>query len=122
MNSDGPLDPTNIKDELLEKIADRTITYGILCLKLWYREDSMNGEKRETFMWKFTSHEDFLSQLETLDRNYDSGYGSQELYGTIVFTDNSWLERGEYDGSEWWEDYSLPTREFVLSMDFSDRF
>ena len=29
----------------------------------------------------------------------------------IVFEDGTWLERGEYDGSEWWEYKQKPTLE-----------
>ena len=46
--------------------------------------------------------------LEELNFDYDSGYGGQELYGTLWFTDGTWAERGEYDGSEWWERRSRP--------------
>lgn len=42
------------------------------------------------------------------NRSYNGGYGSQELYGIIWFKDGSWLERGEYDGSEWWEYKTTP--------------
>lgn len=44
--------------------------------------------------------------------NYDSGYGGAEIAGdlVVVFTDGSWLERGEYDGSEWWDFKKLPAR------------
>lgn len=42
-----------------------------------------------------------------LNINYDSGFGSQELYGCVVFNDDSWLERYEYDGSECWDYKSL---------------
>lgn len=41
--------------------------------------------------------ERLLSKIE-----YDAGYGSQELSGTIWYTDGTWSERVEYDGSEWW--------------------
>lgn len=54
----------------------------------------------------------FLEILASID--YDNGYGSQELFGTIVFKDGTWLERGEYDGSEWWEHHKLPTEESLL--------
>ena len=37
-----------------------------------------------------------------LDRDYDNGYGLQELFGIIVFNDGLVLKRAEYDGSEWW--------------------
>lgn len=45
------------------------------------------------------------------DFEYDSGYGSAEIPGdlVIVFSDNSWLERGEYDGSEWWSYCRTPS-------------
>jgi len=46
--------------------------------------------------------------LESLNFNYDNGFGRQELYGTIWMNDGTWLIRGEYDGSEWWEWHSLP--------------
>ena len=41
---------------------------------------------------------------EMADFEYDAGFGSQKvaLDLVIVFTDNSWLSRREYDGSEWW--------------------
>lgn len=45
------------------------------------------------------------------DKEYDSGYGIQEVDTdlVIVFHDGSWFERGEYDGSEWWEYKKRPT-------------
>lgn len=55
----------------------------------------------------------FLETLASID--YDNGYGGQELFGTIVFKDGTWLERGEYDGSEWWERRELPTEESLFS-------
>lgn len=41
---------------------------------------------------------------------YDVGYGTAEIPGdfVIVFSDGSWLGRGEYDGSEWWCYYKAP--------------
>ena len=48
------------------------------------------------------SREDLEEFLKKLDFRYDSGFGGQELFGTVWFQDGSWLERGEYDGSEWW--------------------
>ena len=49
--------------------------------------------------------ENFLNKL---DFNYDEGYGTQYLYGTIWFSDGSWMERYEYDGSESWTYCSVP--------------
>lgn len=44
-----------------------------------------------------------LDVLPMLDFEYDAGYGGQLLYGYIWYKDGTWSERGEYDGSEWWE-------------------
>ena len=54
------------------------------------------------------SEKDYKDFLELLDFDYDSGFGSQDLFGTIWIEDGSWLSRGEYDGSEWWEHNKLP--------------
>lgn len=36
---------------------------------------------------------------------YDSGYGSQQIAEDLIvyFDEGDWLEREEYDGSEWWK-------------------
>jgi len=52
--------------------------------------------------------DEYLAFLKALDFEYDNGFGGQELYGTIWFTDGTWAERGEYDGSEWWEHHKKP--------------
>lgn len=43
-----------------------------------------------------------------MDREYDDGHGSQELYGVLWFSDGRWAKRGEYDGSEWWDVITKP--------------
>ena len=45
--------------------------------------------------------------------NYDEDYGGQEIAEdlVIVFKDSSWLERQEYDGSEWWSYKKAPERQ-----------
>lgn len=50
------------------------------------------------------------SDLKSLfDVNYDAGYGGAEINESLlVVGDDWWLERHEYDGSEWWEFKSLP--------------
>lgn len=42
---------------------------------------------------------------------YDDGLGIQEIAkDLLVVGDNWWLERHEYDGSEWWEYKELPKK------------
>lgn len=42
---------------------------------------------------------------EMADAEYYKGYGTAIVMTDLVilFKDGTWLERGEYDGSEWWE-------------------
>jgi len=54
------------------------------------------GPDQERLLWEF------------LDRQYDSGYGEQKLFGIVWLQDGSWLTRGEYDGKEWWEHNKRP--------------
>lgn len=52
------------------------------------------------------SWEEFLSLANF---TYDNSFGGQIIPSDLViaFSDGSWLSRGEYDGSEWW-DYNVP--------------
>jgi hypothetical protein len=52
--------------------------------------------------------EEFKTFLDQMDFEYDNGYGTQELFGTLWLTDGTWLERAEYDGSEWWSHKFVP--------------
>lgn len=47
------------------------------------------------------------------DVEYDNGYGGAEVASDLVVVGKDWwLERGEYDGSEWWEFKKIPVRKF----------
>ena len=58
---------------------------------------------------KFIQGNDFKITKENFEQvakktNYDSGYGAAHVATDLVVVGkNWWLERGEYDGSEWWE-------------------
>lgn len=47
------------------------------------------------------------------DELYDNGFGGSQvaLDLVMVFKDGSWLERGEYDGSEWWQLKKVPKQQ-----------
>lgn len=49
------------------------------------------------------SQKDYNTFMSDINFDYDAGYGGQELFGIVWLEDGTWLERGEYDGSEWWE-------------------
>ena len=91
----------NSKNELVEKLIDKA---KVLCAWVGYKE-SYDGEKKYENLYELkTNHteKEFTDFLNDLDFNYDDGYGGQELFGYIWLEDGTWLERGEYDGSEWW--------------------
>ena len=46
---------------------------------------------------------------KSMDFEYDNGYGSEEIpLDLVVVGKDWWLERHEYDGSEWWEYKTIP--------------
>lgn len=69
------------------------------------------GKTEHDICWIGTAQERYeYTDLRTLfDVNYDAGYGGAEINeGLLVVGYDWWLERHEYDGSEWWEFKSLP--------------
>lgn len=53
--------------------------------------------------------------MKLADKEYDAGYGSQEVATDLVVCGEGWwLERHEYDGSEWWEYKKQPKRPKVI--------
>lgn len=83
----------NLKEETLNKIKDigktiEDIEYGTIIYDNTFSSD-------DTKIYTIDS----VSDLDKLDFRYDAGYGTQEVSGNIVFKDNSWLSRNEYDGS-----------------------
>ncbi len=50
--------------------------------------------------------DDFIKYSNT---EYDSGYGASEVAEDLLIIGvDFWLERHEYDGSEWWEFKQMP--------------
>ena len=57
--------------------------------------------------------------IELADVEYDDGYGSAKVATNILVVGKDfWLERHEYDGSEWWE-YKLLLKEPNQWLDLS---
>lgn len=82
---------------------------------LW--QETIDALKRHGKTWAdvcFVCGDQYeVTNFETIARNtnYDDGFGGQEIAKDLkVVGDNFWLERHEYDGSEWWEYKELPER------------
>ena len=103
----------NVYDELNKIFKDSyesedNVAYGRMML--------FNEEDEKEFCFVFKNNKEFKESFKTIKEDkfeYDNGFGCQFLYGTIVFKDNSWISREEYDGSEWWEYYKTPSREQI---------
>lgn len=87
----------NLFDETLEKLKEHNLTP---------REVRWVGSQDGQFA---ITWEEFTVIAKSI--NYDCSYGVDEINtGLVVVGDGWWLERGEYDGSEWWEYNTLPER------------
>lgn len=95
---------TNAKEEIIQHIEGRAVK----CIHL-HGGDTYDGNPPPAMFLPvgFTA-EQFDQFMSALNHHYDSGYGGQVLFGHIWYEDGSWSERGEYDGSEWWEHKTCP--------------
>ena len=100
----------NAKQEIIDHFSN--VISKPLCAKVTHMprrgpfyEDRDGSASILTTGW---NDADFKAFLESLDFEYDNGYGTQELFGDIWYEDGSWSEREEYDGSECWAYKSSP--------------
>ena len=98
----------NAKQELLE-ILDRVNSrqFTLLCADITYEGNYGDPNNSIKLPLHYTV-EQLNSFYNSLDFNYDNGYGSQQLFGTVWLKYGAWLERWEYDGSEGWELKTCP--------------
>lgn len=98
----------NAKNEFL----DYTFDYKVIAANISFDDDVYAGTtpiSDKTIQLKpGYSKNDYDNFLKFLDRDYDCGYGGQELFGIIYCEDGVWLDRGEYDGSEWYNVHKYP--------------
>lgn len=97
----------NAKEELISILGDKLNEIKCARLTRDYTFDDSDDVSYIELKQGYTpiNLDLFLSEL---DFNYDNGYGGQELFGTVWLNNGVWLERGEYDGSEWWEIKEYP--------------
>jgi hypothetical protein len=95
---------TNAKQEFSNMVRDNVV----LCASISYRDCWKHEIGSEHILPVKYTEEQYNTFVESLDFNYDSGFGGQELFGTVWFKDGTWADRGEYDGSEWWEHHVCP--------------
>ena len=72
-----------------------------------------NNKNIEDIKWIGTNkhYVDIDKFLEVANTKYDDGYGAPEVAENLLIVgDGWWLERHEYDGSEWWEYKETPKK------------
>lgn len=89
---------------MLTNLLKETLNVMESCNKKWEDIDFIAFKDNTTI-----SLEDFK---KFANFEYDSGSCGAEVSENlvIVFKDGSWLERAEYDGSEWWEYKKTPEK------------
>ncbi len=94
----------NAQQELIKEV---TATGASIKCALLRRESWTENGKQFVLKDRWTP-EQLTEFLNSLNFTYDNGFGGQELFGTVWLNDGTWLERDEYDGSEWWEHSKCP--------------
>ena len=97
----------NAKNELQEILKDKSKIKCAIIYKGDYWGHGQDERPKFRLLKNYTDS-DLVNFYNSLDFKYDNGYGGQELFGTVWLEDGTWLSRGEYDGSEWWEHNVLP--------------
>jgi hypothetical protein len=104
---------TNAKEEFLI----HTKNLKVICAKIQIdKSDYGRGGNIYILKQNYTP-EEYQKFLTDLDQEYDSGYGSQQLFGNVWCEDGIWLERHEYDGAENWEIKSYPQIDLSETME-----
>lgn len=93
----------NAKEELLKLTKDTRIIAASIEYGTEYFKPRFKTELKRYY--KKVEYEQFLNSL---DFEYDNGFGIQYIYGIVWLENNQWLERVEYDGSEYWKCTTVP--------------
>jgi len=91
----------NAKTEFIEEAEGKTVK----CAVVQYGEYRITAEYFLSCDYTPAEYDAFL---QSLDFEYDNGFGLQELFGIIWYTDGTWSERYEYDGEEEWQHCKVP--------------
>lgn len=97
----------NAQTELLAMLDSTKIGRNpIKCALITFGEDKWEKHRFELHV-NYTDQE-YQEFMSGLNFDYHDGYGGQIIFGHVWFNDGTWLDRGEYDGSEWWEHRVMP--------------
>lgn len=92
----------NAKDEFLQHI------HSIVNINVTLKCARISLDTVEAKLPCHWNNDEFKEFTDSIDITYYNGYGSQELFGDIWYSDGTYSSRWEYDGSEGWEYYIAP--------------
>lgn len=92
----------NARQELEEHLKEWNLT-------LLAAEIQIDNPKRNPILYPDHTEEELATFYEQLDFEYDNGYGSQNIFGILWFTNGHYSDRLEYDGSECWQYHEPPS-------------
>lgn len=101
----------NAKNEFLENTKNFKVIAAIISFNgdFGWKDFKESIDDNDTLGLKpLYTQEQYNYFLTFLDREYHAGFGGQELFGYIICENGIWLQRAEYDGSEWWETLKYP--------------
>lgn len=101
----------NAKEEFLKSTMNCNIIAAVI---------SVGGN--DAILYRYYTQKQYESFLDKIDVEYDDGFGCQELFGTIWCSDNIWFDRGEYDGSEWWQIHQYPYEDIPKDEELERKF
>ena len=106
---------TNAKKEFI------SVTKGlkVINVSIWKNDSDYNPIYFD--LLEGYSLEDYEKFLDKLDFDYSSEYEGQVLFGLIGCENNIWLDRREYDGSEWWEEQEYPNIDKLIKNRILDK-
>lgn len=90
----------NAKDELLKLLDKHGKTLKAAAIEF--------DEQAQICLYEGYTSEEYSAFLNEMNVAYDNGYGIQELFGVLWFTDGTHARRGTYDGAEWWVVLDMP--------------
>ena len=95
---------TNAKTEVIEFVKDSTV----IAAQISFQPFNHDSQVEVNMEFQFRLGDNWDDFCNKLGFEYNSSFGTQQLFGTIWFQDGSWGTRGEYDGAEWWQHHTRP--------------
>ena len=101
---------------LLDETKEILLNHGKCCEDVEFVV-GLSSSAEEYLRWSSHSNDELVRTTwgefaAQANKNYDNGFGGTEvLEVTMIVGKDFWLERHEYDGSEWWEYKELPKAE-----------